>query len=70
MLIYALAVVQDYTLPTVQSYMYHIRSNAEAAVRTLLRKVSKQVGPVLEAIDWLDDGSPVRLTPPTCIARS
>ncbi|KAF7971588.1 hypothetical protein HWV62_20756 [Athelia sp. TMB] len=55
------SVVQDYTLPTVQSYMYHIRSNAEAAVRTLLRKVSKDVGPVLEAVDWLDDGSPIAL---------
>ncbi|KAF7973344.1 hypothetical protein HWV62_15503 [Athelia sp. TMB] len=55
------AIVQDYTLPTVQSYMYHIRSNAEAAVRTLLRKVSKDVGPVLEAVDWLDDGSPIAL---------
>lgn len=43
--------------------MYHIRSNAEAAVRTLLRGVAARVGPVLEAVDWLDDGSPVRPLP-------
>ncbi|KZP10986.1 Hydantoinase B/oxoprolinase [Athelia psychrophila] len=55
------ALVHDYTLPTVQQYMYHIRSNAEAAVRTLLRGVAARVGSVLEAVDWLDDGSPIAL---------
>lgn len=40
--------------------MYHIRANAESSVRNLLRDVVKRAGSnVLEAIDYLDDGSPV-----------
>ena len=58
--------MDDYGLETVQEYMYHIRSNAEQSVRNLLRDVAKRAGTnVLEAIDYLDDGSPVRLTPLT-----
>lgn len=54
-------VVDDYGLETVQEYMYHIRANAESSVRNLLRDVVKRAGSnVLEAIDYLDDGSPVR----------
>ena len=57
-----LAVVDDYGLETVQEYMYHIRSNAEQSVRNLLRDVAKRAGTnVLEAIDYLDDGSPIAL---------
>lgn len=53
--------MDDYGLETVQEYMYHIRSNAEQSVRNLLRDVAKRAGTnVLEAIDYLDDGSPVR----------
>lgn len=33
--------IQAYTLPVVQAYMGHIRSNAEIAVRQLLKDVSK-----------------------------
>lgn len=41
--------------------MYHIRANAEVSVRNLLKDVVKRAGTnVLEAIDYLDDGSPVR----------
>lgn len=41
--------------------MYHIRSNAESSVRNLLRQVVRRTGKnVLHAIDYLDDGSPVR----------
>lgn len=41
--------------------MYHIRANAESCVRQLLRDVAKRAGTnVLEAKDYLDDGSPVR----------
>lgn len=41
--------------------MYHIRANAESCVRQLLRDVAKRAGTnVLEAEDYLDDGSPVR----------
>lgn len=53
--------MDDYGLETVQEYMYHIRSNAEMSVRNLLRDVAKRAGTnVLSAIDYLDDGSPVR----------
>lgn len=53
-------VIKEYTLPTVQEYMYHIRNNAEQCVRSLLRDVVKSHGTkTLSAIDYLDDGSPV-----------
>lgn len=52
--------MDDYGLPTVQEYMYHIRNNAEMAVRNLLKDVVERAGTnVLEAVDYLDDGSPV-----------
>ena len=55
-----LKVVDDYGLETVQEYMYHIRNNAESSVRNLLKDVVKRAGSnVLEAVDYLDDGSPV-----------
>lgn len=57
-------VVEDYGLVTVQEYMYHIRRNAEKSVRNLLRDVAKRAGTnVLTAVDYLDDGSPVRTLP-------
>lgn len=56
--------VSEYGLKTVQEYMYHIRANAELSVRNLLRDVAKHAGSnVLSAIDYLDDGSPVRSLP-------
>ncbi len=40
--------------------MYHIRSNAEASVRNLLRDVVERLGRnVLEAEDYMDDGTAV-----------
>ena len=58
-----LVVVEDYGLKTVQEYMYHIRNNAESSVRSLLRDVAKKLGTnVLSAVDYLDDGSPARLS--------
>ncbi|KAG6890332.1 hypothetical protein C0992_002315 [Termitomyces sp. T32_za158] len=55
-------VVEDYGLATVQEYMYHIRANAEMSVRNLLRDVAKRAGNnVLNAVDYLDDGSPICL---------
>lgn len=40
--------------------MYHIRNNAEFSVRNLLKDVAKRAGTnILEAVDYLDDGSPV-----------
>lgn len=53
-------VINEYDLKTVQNYMYHIRDNAEQSVRHLLREVVKRLGTtVLEATDYMDDGSPV-----------
>jgi len=52
--------MNDYSLETVQEYMYHIQTNAEMSVRNLLRVVAKRAGSnVLSALDLLDDGSPV-----------
>jgi 5-oxoprolinase (ATP-hydrolysing) len=59
---YHIAVVEDYGLETVQEYMYHIRHNAEKSVRNLLRDVAQRAGSnILTSIDYLDDGSPVRI---------
>lgn len=56
------AIVADYSLSTVQEYMYHIRNNAEFSVRNLLKDVAKRArSNILEAIDYLDDGSPIQL---------
>lgn len=54
------AVCAEFTLPTVHTYMYAIRSNAEQSVRSLLRRVAKEKGAILNSIDYLDEGSPVR----------
>ena len=54
-------VVEEYGLKTVQEYMEHIRANAEMAVRNLLRRIAKELGTELSAIDYLDDGTPVRI---------
>jgi N-methylhydantoinase B/oxoprolinase/acetone carboxylase alpha subunit len=55
--------VEEYGLETVQEYMHHIRCNAEQSVRDLLRNVVQKTGRnVLSAVDYLDDGSPVRLS--------
>ncbi|KAF8307671.1 Hydantoinase B/oxoprolinase [Clavulina sp. PMI_390] len=56
------ALIREYDLKTVQDYMLHIRSNAEQSVRSLLRDVVKRMGTnVLEARDYLDDGSPIQI---------
>lgn len=55
------AMVDEYGLGMVQEYMYHIRDNAEMSVRNLLKDVAKRLGRnVLNSIDYLDDGTPVR----------
>jgi len=56
------AIIDDYGLEIVQEYMHHIRTNAEISVRNLLRQVAQKAGTnILSAIDYLDDGSPIRL---------
>ncbi|KAJ3006911.1 hypothetical protein HKX48_009414 [Thoreauomyces humboldtii] len=53
--------ISEYSLPTVQAYMGYIRSNAEDAVRTLLKDVCAQKGSRLTAEDCMDDGTVIRL---------
>lgn len=54
--------VEEWGLETVQQYMRFIRSNAEQAVRNLLRQVAKRQGTSeLWARDYMDDGSPIEL---------
>jgi 5-oxoprolinase (ATP-hydrolysing) len=54
--------VQKYGLDTVQRYMYAIQDTADRAVRNLLKTFSRRFnGEVLEAIDYMDDGTPIAL---------
>ncbi|XP_042218072.1 5-oxoprolinase-like [Homarus americanus] len=59
--------IDYYSLDVVQAYMGHIQSNAEVAVKELLKEVGcrifKKTGvAALHAIDYMDDGSPIELT--------
>jgi len=61
-----LEMVDTCGLDVVQAYMSHLQDAAETAVRSALRNLSERlelpaVGSV-EAVDYLDDGSPIRLT--------
>ncbi|KAH7026172.1 Hydantoinase B/oxoprolinase-domain-containing protein [Microdochium trichocladiopsis] len=54
--------IGEYGEDTVQFYMEHIQHNAESCVRTLLKQVYKKFeGKDLSAVDYMDDGSPIRL---------
>jgi len=57
--------VEHWSLEVVQAYMQHIQDNAEESVRMMLQQLSVQenlpeVG-TIHAVDYLDDGSPIRL---------
>ncbi|KAI9366847.1 Hydantoinase B/oxoprolinase-domain-containing protein [Zopfochytrium polystomum] len=54
--------IQEYGLDVVQAYMHHIRGNAELAVRNLLKDFAKTQGRHVEAEDYMDDGSTIRLS--------
>lgn len=55
--------IDEYGLGTVQKYMYAIQSTAEQAVRVLLKGLYQRFGGrPLQAIDYMDDGTPIRLT--------
>ena len=68
-----LGMVEDYGLEAVQAYMGHVQDAAETAVRKALSELSLNRGmaeqgaelnteqKVVEAVDYLDDGSPIRL---------
>jgi 5-oxoprolinase (ATP-hydrolysing) len=64
--------IEQYSLDLVQAYMIHVQTNAEAAVREMLKSVAAQVakksklqkqGPLitLGAEDYMDDGSIIHL---------
>ena len=55
------ALIAEFGLNVVQFYMKEIQKNAEVSVRNLLKEVSKSAGNELAAIDYLDDGSPIKL---------
>ncbi len=56
------ALIGDYGEEVVKFYMKSIQDNAEESVRNLLREVSHRFeGKALEAVDYMDDGSPICL---------
>ena len=56
------ALIEEYGEDVVRFYMKNIQDNAELSVRNLLIEVSKRFeGQDLSAIDYMDDGSPIKL---------
>lgn len=54
--------IDQYSLPVVQTYMSYVRSNAEVAVRSLLKRMSaERTSTVLQAEDFMDDGTRIHL---------
>jgi len=54
--------ISEFSLPVVHQYMYAIQGTAETAVRALLKETYAKFGGVpLEAVDYMDDGTPIRL---------
>ncbi|KAJ7338275.1 hypothetical protein JRQ81_011031 [Phrynocephalus forsythii] len=58
--------ITQYGLEVVQAYMAHIQANAEVAVQQMLKEFAGRQGEperplVVEAEDFMDDGSPIRL---------
>ncbi|XP_055854712.1 5-oxoprolinase [Episyrphus balteatus] len=58
--------IDSYGLHVVQAYMNFIQQNAELAVRDMLKQIAKDAkertgSTVLEAVDRMDDGSPIKL---------
>ncbi|KAE8454036.1 hypothetical protein EG329_007812 [Mollisiaceae sp. DMI_Dod_QoI] len=54
--------IEEYGEEVVNFYMVNIQNNAELSVRNLLKDVSKRFeGQDLSAVDYMDDGSPIKL---------
>jgi 5-oxoprolinase (ATP-hydrolysing) len=54
--------IEEYSLKVVQQYMYAIQETADLAVRNLLKSLYKSHGgQPLEALDFMDDGTPIQL---------
>ncbi|XP_066151271.1 5-oxoprolinase [Euwallacea fornicatus] len=61
-----LELINQCGLDVVQAYMHHIQTNAEVAVRDMLREVARMAvaktgSAHLECVDHMDDGSPINL---------
>ena len=59
--------IDEYGLDVVQAYMAHIQTNAEVAVREMLREIAQRTRErtghtKLQATDFMDDGSQIMLT--------
>ncbi|KAH8820974.1 Hydantoinase B/oxoprolinase-domain-containing protein [Xylogone sp. PMI_703] len=56
------SLIEEYGEETVNFYMVNIQNNAELSVRNLLKEVSRRFeGQDLSAVDYMDDGSPIKL---------
>lgn len=54
--------INEYSLEVVQAYMHHVQDNAELAVKNMLNEIVSLRGKsVLEAEDFMDDGSKIKL---------
>jgi 5-oxoprolinase (ATP-hydrolysing) len=54
--------IEEYGEDVVNFYMVSIQNNAELSVRNLLKDVNKRFeGQDLSAVDYMDDGSPIKL---------
>ncbi|EGX91203.1 5-oxoprolinase [Cordyceps militaris CM01] len=57
------ALIEEFGLPCVHRYMYAIQNTAEEAVRELMLSTLAKHGPEpLVAVDYMDDGTPIKLT--------
>jgi len=56
------SLVNENGLENVEAYMHFIQRNAELAVRNMLKSFASKHGSRASAIDYLDDGSPIKLT--------
>ncbi|TQV98713.1 hypothetical protein V2A60_007579 [Cordyceps javanica] len=57
------ALIEEFGLPCVHRYMYAIQNTAEEAVRELMLSTLAKHGPApLVAVDYMDDGTPIKLT--------
>ncbi|OIW26936.1 hydantoinase B/oxoprolinase [Coniochaeta ligniaria NRRL 30616] len=57
------ALIAEFGLPCVHRYMYAIQNTAESAVRELMKATVAKFGAApLTAVDYMDDGTPIKLT--------
>lgn len=56
------SLIAEFGLDVVHRYMYAIQTTAEIAVRELLKSTLADHGSTLEAVDYMDDGTPIKLS--------